>query len=370
MTSRLFSVTFFIFLTITFLSCSQQSAENQQGDFENLPVADIQLISEFDQSGDYFFQHLNYSTETLANGDVLLNDREGAYIIQVTPQGELVRLVAGKGNGPGEVQDPQSMDMLDESTLLIVDQRRLRIIKKSLDSSDIEEFDLPQGDASRVNEAHKTTQPGVVSVHWFDFSIFRNPEARPKTRISSYNYQSDEFISDIRYPGGNNALLRIDGGDPVGSTKVPFTPELLYDYSADNSELYAFWPENSTIAVLDPVKLDTVRAIAVELPSESLTSAERDTLESDYQAEFWPSVEQLLPEQKVPADKMIIGPQNRIWLKLTLQSDQQEWMVLDQSGSPQFRVQFPKEGMVTHISDHHIGFRADDHVFALYNLIE
>ena len=367
MQSRLF---LFIFLSITLLSCSQKSAENQQGDFENLPVADIQLISEFDQSGDYFFQHLNYSTETLADGDVLLNDREGAYIIRVTPQGEYVSLVAGKGNGPGEVQDPQSMQMIDDSTLLIVDQRRLRIIKKSLDSSDIEEYDLPQGEASRVNEAYSTLDPGVISVHWFDYSIFSNPEADPKTRISSYHYQSDEFVGDIRYPGRTSALLRINGGDPVGSAKVPFTPELLYDYSPDNSELYAFWPVNSSIAVLDPIQLDTLRSIPVDLPTQSLSAAERDTLQGEFQDQFWPSVEELLPEQKVPADKMMIDSQDRIWLKLTLQSDFQEWVVLDQSGSPQFRVQFPRDGMVTHISDQHIGFRADDHLFSLYELVE
>jgi hypothetical protein len=276
--------------------------------------------------------------------------------------------VAGKGNGPGEVQDPQSMQMIDDSTLLIVDQRRLRIIKKSLDSSDIEEYDLPQGEASRVNEAYSTLDPGVISVHWFDYSIFSNPEADPKTRISSYNYQSDEFVGDIRYPGRTSALLRINGGDPVGSAKVPFTPELLYDYSPDNSELYAFWPVNSSIAVLDPIQLDTLRSIPVDLPTQSLSAAERDTLQGEFQDQFWPSVEELLPEQKVQADKLIIDPQDRIWLKLTLQSDFQEWMVLDQTGSPQFRVQFPKEGMVTHISDQHIGFRADDHLFSLYEL--
>jgi hypothetical protein len=59
-----------------------------------------------------------------------------------------------------------------------------------------------------------------------------------------------------------------------------------------------------------------------------------------------------------------------IWLKLTFRSDSQEWIVIHQDGTSQFRVQFPKEGMVTHISDQHIGFRADDHLFALYELTE
>ncbi|MEX0660747.1 MAG: hypothetical protein WEA58_13890 [Balneolaceae bacterium] len=44
--------------------------------------------------------------------------------------------------------------------------------------------------------------------------------------------------------------------------------------------------------------------------------------------------------------------------------------MLNQDGEPEMRVQLPKEGMLTHISEHHIGFRADDHLFALYELEE
>lgn len=101
-----------------------------------------------------------------------------------------------------------------------------------------------------------------------------------------------------------------------------------------------------------------------------MSAAERDSLEGEYRPEYWESVEELLPDQKVPVDKMIIDSQNKIWLKLTLQPAKQEWVVLGQDGSPVMRAQFPKEGMVTHVSEHHIGFRADDHLFSLYELVE
>ena len=50
----------------------------------------------------------------------------------------------------------------------------------------------------------------------------------------------------------------------------------------------------------------------------------------------------------------------------------QEWIVLNQDGQPEMRVQLPKEGYVTHVSEHYIdiGFRADGHLFALYELVE
>lgn len=123
-------------------------------------------------------------TDVLSNGDILLNDREGAFVIQINPQGELVNLIARQVNGPGEVQDPQSIQMVSDSTLLIVDQRRMRIIKKTLDSFEIEQFNLPRGEASRVNEAYATPDPNIVSVKWFDYAALTDRYIEPSSHIS------------------------------------------------------------------------------------------------------------------------------------------------------------------------------------------
>jgi hypothetical protein len=359
-----------LLFSLILLSCSQSPETDSRTEFEDLPVAQLKLISDFDQSGEYFFQHLNYSSIALPNGDIILNDRAGSFIIRVNPQGELIDLIARQGNGPGEIQDPLSIQMVDDSTLLIVDQRRQKIIRKTLDSSAIEEFTLPRTETSRVNEAYATEEPDIINVNWWNFSALTQFDAESKSRISSYNLVSEATIKDLEYPGDIHALFLSDNGQPRGSTKVPFSAELLYDYSQDKTELYAFWPEDYQITVFDPIELDTLRTIPVNLISESLSSTERDSLEREYQKAQWVTVKELLPEQKVPADKMIIDSQNRIWLKLTVQSDSQEWIVLDQNGTPEFRAQFPKEGIVTHISEQHIGFRADDHLFSLYELGE
>lgn len=358
---------FLIVASFLLQSCNQSQEFDLNAEFESLPIADIELISEFDHAGNYFFQHLNYSSVALPDGGILLNDREGSYIIRINTQGELIGLIAQKGNGPGEVQDPMSVEMIDDSTVLIVDQQRQRIIRKALDSSKISEFAVPRTETSRVNEAFATSNSDVISMIWWDFSVLNRQNADPVSKISSYNLASEEIIKEIVYPGDTYALLQI-GGQTRGAAKVPFTPTLMYDNTKDKTELYVFWPEEPQITVLNPIRFDTLRTIPVRLISEPLSSAERDSLEGEYQQAQWETVEELLPEQKVPADKMIIDPENRIWLKLTLQSDHQEWIVLDQTGTPQFRVKFPKEGMVTHISEQHIGFRADDHLFSLYEL--
>lgn len=355
-----------IFLSLILFSCTQSAETDLRNEFENLPIKDIKLISEFDQSGDYFFQYLNHSTETLPNGNVIISDGLGKFIIQVNQQGDFINLVASNGNGPGEVQDPHSSQMVSDSTILIVDDKRRRIIKKTLNSSDVDEFDLPGDERSRVNEAYATSDPDIIAVKWIDFSALSWPDTDPVTKFSSYNLFTEEFVNSVEYPGKTYAKLRSESGQPRMATAVPHTPEILYDYSDDNTELFVFWPEDSQIAVLDPIQLDTLRTIPVNLISEPLSDTERDYLEEDSNQRMWEYVEKLLPEIKSPAENILLDHKNRIWIELTLQSSHQEWIVLNQKGSPEFRVQFPKKGEVTHISEHHIGLRLDDHLFSLY----
>ena len=119
--------------------------------------------------------------------------------------------------------------------------------------------------------------------------------------------------------------------------------------------------------------LDTLRILDVPLKRELLTRAEIDSLERIFNERSpnpWNAVHALLPEYKVSFDGMIVDHLDRIWLKLTRRSEFQEWLILSNDGEPEKLVQLPKEGILTHVSEHHLGFRADSHLFALYEAIE
>jgi hypothetical protein len=76
-------------------------------------------------------------------------------------------------------------------------------------------------------------------------------------------------------------------------------------------------------------------------------------------------MEPLLPEYKAIADDLIIDEQHNFWLKLNHRSEYQKWLILSESGDKLAIVHLPKDGMLTHVSDQHLGYRLDDHKFAL-----
>lgn len=356
-----------IITAIFIISSCNYSEPNSNSEFEKLPVADIELISEFDRVDDFYFQHLNYSTIPLSNGNIVINDREGVFLIEVNQQGELIRQISRDGMGPGEIQDPISIQPVSDSSLIMMDQSRQTIIRKTYDSSVNNEYVPPMLEGFRVSRIYPTSDPDIVSVHWWDPSRIFEADGVVRNIITSYNLNTENVKNRMEFLGESRARFLIDGR-VVGAVLVPYTDKLLYDYFPVDQNMYAFWSGNSEIAVINPIDHDTLRTIKVNLRGEVLTSAERDSIQNEYDDGYWDSMRNLLPERKSPADKMIVDHEERIWLKLTLRSDYQEWIVLNKEGSPEFRIQFPKEGIVTHISEDHIGFRADDHIFSLYQL--
>lgn len=363
------NIVFSIVTLLLFISCSSDIESENRSQFDDIPITDISLISEFDQSGEHYFQFLNSNSMSLSNGDVILNDREGEFIILIDETGEFIRKVSRSGRGPGEVQDPLTVKPVDDSSILIFDQERNTVTRKTLDSSVIQEYHPPTSAPLQVSGASPTQNKDVITLLWWDPSFMMDENEESRTIFKSYDVETEEILHRADYPGETRARV-FDDGRVVGAVLVPFVGDLLYNHSPIDHQLYVFWSDNSEIAVLDPIEFDTLRTIPVNLPSERLTNAERDSLQDEFRSNVWSTAEDKLPDQKTPAEEMLIDHQNRLWLKLTLRSEHQEWIVLNQDGEPEMRVQLPKEGILTHVSEHHIGFRADDHLFALYELVE
>lgn len=348
-------------------ACSQNEHAESNPDIENLPISIPALLAEFDQVEDKYFQHLNYGSSYLENGNILLNDREGSFVILINSDGNLIQEVASKGNGPGEIQDVLSMNLHKNDTVLLFDQRRQRIIRKNLATAEIEEFNPPQMGENRVSRAYSTHSPNHILLRFWSPRIRSNER---KYIFGIYNLETNTVEKRVDYRGDLWADLLINGRW-VGAAKVPFAPSLLFDISPDQQFIHAFWPEENTIAKLDIITLDTLQTLSVKLSREKITSEERDSLENEYRPEQWKTVDELLPDIKTPADEMLIDQNGNIWLKLTRHYNSvQEWVVLNASGTPIHRVHLPKDGILTHVSNHHLGFRADDHQFAIYEPIQ
>jgi hypothetical protein len=189
-------------------------------------------------------------------------------------------------------------------------------------------------------------------------------------RFVIYNHTSDSTLAEATFP--DQAIARqVFDGVVRGGVPVPYAPAFHYTVSNDNRSILVSWSESNQIAELD-LSLDTLKTIDLPLQKQRLTDAEADSLEQTYSGRNpnpWEVIEPLLPEYKATIDGLQTNHLGRIWVKLTRQSEAQEWLVLSDEGDPMKIVKLPKEGILTHISEHHLGFRVNDYTFSLLEAV-
>jgi len=357
---------FHILPLILFISCSSNPENSGTINLSSLPVETPAKLFQTDKIGEDFFQHLNYRTSVTGSKNVILADRDGQFVAEISPNGKLVKTHASSGRGPGEIQDVTSLDY-HEDEIVIYDQRRKRIIRKDLETGEIEEFEDIRTEDFQTSRSHLTFDENILLIHLWNTAYLTNKDKTPKIAFAHLNLDSKNSGEMVEYPSRNMARLIID--DQVrGASQVPFAPGLYYDISSDRKSLFVLWADDPQIAELDIMTLDTIRTIPADLPRDEISRSEIDSLQKRYD-ERWRDIRDHLPERKAVAENMIVDDRDRFWLQLTRESDFQEWIVLDKNGTPQKIVRFPKGVMITHISRHHIGVRLDDHIFALYEAL-
>ncbi|WP_176719464.1 NHL repeat-containing protein [Rhodohalobacter halophilus] len=324
-----------------------------------------------DHAGNIYFDHLNYATTVKENGNIIVNDRPQAVIMEINPDGELVDLIATKGQGPGEIQDASRLSAGIDESLVIFDQRNYKIVQYDLNEASHYEFLPFQPDQYRIRSAHALHEPDLFLVVEWKPSALSNPGDDFTNRFVIYNQESDSVLARHTYPDRIFARQIIDGA-VRGGAPVPFSPALHFSTSSNNKSIYISWSENNEIVELN-LSLDTLRTLPVPLEMERLARSEIDSIEQSYNDRSpspWEFIEPLLPGEKVAYEDMIIDHLDRIWLKLTRQTEWQDWLILSNDGTPQKIVQLPKEGMLTHVSEHHLGFRENDFTFSLYEAVD
>ena len=360
-------------LTVVFLlSCTVNEEGDYWANLGELPEERPTQLIEFDQTGEIFFTHLNYSTEVADNGDVILNDRHANVLLKISENGELVNIIANQGRGPGEVGDILSMQMDAAGGIHVYDQQNQKSVYYEPVRYEPSEFIIQTTNGNRVTKMFPIKDTQSYFVIERNLSAWLDDTAEPFTSLRVYDRETDSTRVQWNYPAANYARLVVDGR-VLGGARVPFGSEFLYDISSDKDSFYVSWSENSQIAELDS-ELDTIRTIDVRLERTPVSEDELADIEeefSDHHPNQLRSVMDLLPDRKVSYEEMMVDHQNRIWLKLTRwHENDQEWLILSEEGEPEKRVLLPKEGMLTHISEHHLGFRKDDHIFALFEAVE
>lgn len=357
---------------LLFLACSTNNQESSEYiDLEKLPTERPTQFMQTDHADNIFFDHLNYATTVKENGNIIVNDRPQAVILEINPEGELVEIVASKGQGPGEIQDASRLSAGLNESLVIFDQRNYKIVQYDLNNRSHYEFLPFQPDQYRIRSAHALHDPDLFLIVEWKPSALSNPGEDFTNRIVIYNQESDSILARHTYPDRVFARQIIEGA-VRGGAPVPYSPALHFSTSNNNKSIYISWSEHNEIAELD-LSLDTLRTIPVPLELKQLAKSEIDSIEQSYNDKRpspWEFIEPLLPGEKVAYEEMTIDHSDRIWLKLTYQSEWQNWLILSNDGTPQKIVQLPKEGILTHVSEHHLGFRENDYTYSLYEAVD
>lgn len=361
-----------IIITLLLLTgCNSESDYGEYLNLDELPYVQPEKFFETDHVDDIFFDHLNYSSIALSNGNVILNDRPQGLIFSINGSGELVDLIAIKGRGPGEIQDASALNTDPDENLVIFDQMNQKIVFYPSDGSNPEEFLPFEPDLYRVRSAHAlNSENSFLIVGWMP-SALSDPDKSFTNKFTIYDRNADTVINDRIYPDREYARQIIDGR-VRGGVPIPFAPDFHFSFSSDRKSIFISWSETNEIAELNST-LDTLRTISVPLKREILTRTEIDSIEQSYRNRRpnpWDVLSDVLPEFKVSFDGLIVDHLDQIWLKLTRKSEWQEWLILSNDGDPEKLVRLPKEGILTHVSEHHLGFRADDHLFALYEPVD
>lgn len=372
--SARFSLYPLLALFFTFLACSSQ--DEPGGDYINpddLPAERPAQLIETDHLGDdLYFGHLNYSTAVLENGDVLLNDRSRTIILKMSSEGELIEQVAGEGRGPGEIQDASELNTDPDGNLVIYDQLNNKVVRYRADGAPPEEFTPEVSENYRLRKVYALHEENHFLVFQWMPSAIMEGSSEPVNRLLVYDRETESYISDETFPDQQTARLIIDD-QMRGASPVPYSPEFLYSFSPDRNHIYASWTETNEIAKLT-IDFDTLKTIHIPLAKERLVQSEIDSLEewtrSNRHQNQWETIEEKLPEYKVSFDRLMVDHLDRIWLKLTRQPTDQEWIILSGDGEPLKLVKLPQEGRLTHISEHHLGFRENDYTFSLYETVE
>lgn len=353
------------FSTLLVISCQSVSEELP---FQELPVFTPEITHQFESFGDdIFFSHLGYSTQLLENGAIFLPDRELNKIFKLSSEGNPISVIASEGRGPGEIQDVNFISRSFNNTILVYDQISRKVLRYSSSGDYIEEFILPTWDRGSLSEVYELDEDYFLTV-FRSFEYLRNFDLEPEAYLVMFEKSTEKYtqyitISDRPY------ARHIVNDQPRGGRMVPFSAEHLRYLNHQNSSFYSFWTEDQTIAGLN-TSLDTTRTITFELSREKLSGDEITTIRDDQPDNLWRTMQPLLPEYKAIADDLKIDEKNNFWLKLNHRSEFQKWLILSESGEKLAIVELPKDGMLTHISDRHLGFRLDDHIFALLEPIK
>lgn len=355
---KLIRISIFSLSLIILLGCNANDESNSE--LSDVPVTTPKELVQFETIGDNLLSHIGYASIVLRDGHVLIPDRQHVRLFKTDNSGKLIETIGRKGKGPGEFQDITFLSRSAFGNTLIYDQMNQKMVV--LDSLGHFNYEFvipsnsPPGSLSELYEVEEQQYLMIFRSHEY----MLNEDSEQVSYLVTYNSKQENF-SPAKTINSRPYARRTGGG---GGLRVPYAAADLIAYDKITADIYLYGSDGEKIAQLD-ASLDTTEVISLDLQPELLTEEEADSVRMEY-PEYWDSMQSLLPEYKALADRLVMGPQNNFWLKLNHANEYEQWLMVSDQGVLLQIIQLPKNSMLTHVSEEHLGVRLNDTTFALY----
>ncbi|MFD2533231.1 6-bladed beta-propeller [Gracilimonas halophila] len=348
-------------ISLLFVSCGEYEQRSTTPDIDDLlsfTATEVFSMSEVDS---IYFSHLGYESVVLENGNILIPDRQLSNLIVIDDGGNLIKTVRD-GRGPGEIQDAYEFTVDAQGNVYTYDQRNDKILVFDKDVALLKEVIPVNYESTSLAKAYPMKDDEwIFELNSFEF--LRNEDKERELFLINYDLSAEGYGEKFTLNAQPYARLIIDGVTR-GGRLVPFSGGTISTYNPEEKTLFLFDTSSDLIAEVN-ASYDTVNTIPVNLPTEELSQAERDSIRSDHMDEQWKTMQELLPEVKAPVSKMIYH-KGEFWMESNILGDSEMWLVLNKEGQITRVVHLPKDSMLMHVSDEHLGVRLDDVTFALF----
>ncbi|HET8866473.1 MAG TPA: hypothetical protein VFM80_12320 [Gracilimonas sp.] len=357
---------FYITLILIASGCTESENKKNTSNYEELVVKVPAKIQQFDHIDSLYYSFLGLNSFATDEGGVILPIWGPATLVKTNRDGNEVLAKTAEGRGPGELMDV-GVPTMGENEIYVYDQNLQKIvIFDREDLSLIEEFLVGSHQEYRVDRAYPTFEKGSLLLELSNSQLV--VDKMDDKLLIKYDLENEEYGESIALKGKLYAPLGdLINGRAGTAMMVPFSDSQFIVAAPERRSLLLYDTRTDLIAEIN-ADFDTLRTISVDLPTEEISSTEKDSIKAEvegFHTGDWGDVESLLPEVKAGADNMLFN-NDKIWLKSNLRGSGDIWLVLNMEGEITDLVSLPKDTFLTHVSEHHLGVRLDEANFALY----
>lgn len=313
-----------------------------------------------------YFGHLGYESVSLGDGSLLAYDRHSRVLMHLGPGGRLRGQLTRPGRGPGEVGDILNLVKTPSGGALFYDQDNQKAVRIDATPSFQTEFPVTplEGRTPSAIWPGATDSTYLVQMRSGMSSMLDHPMADIRMYLVPYNEESESY-GRVQEMLAYTFVPHMLNGNFAGGMRVPNAPATLLAYRPDSGTYYLHLSGSGELAEVN-ASLDTLRTVPLNLPREELGRAERDSLLKANERIGEDVLLEKLPEEKVPVEKLLAGPDGEIWLKLNYAGSTNQWLVMSREGEALYTLHLPAGSMLLHASRHNLAVRLDDVTLALY----